>query len=64
MISQDYVKELGLKPVAKKVPLPLAIAILVVVFAGVGWFVAKATNSHGASSSQENQPAAVQAPAK
>jgi len=64
MISQDYVKELGLKPVAKKVPLPLAIAILVVILGGVGWFVARATNSHGASSSPENPPVAVQAPAR
>ncbi len=64
MISQDYVKEMGLKPVAKKVPLPLAIAILVVIFAGVGWFIARATNLHGASSSQESPHVAVQAPAK
>lgn len=64
MISQDYVKELGLKPVAKKVPLPLAIAILVVIIAGAGWFVARATNLHGATPTQGNPPAAAQAPAK
>ena len=64
MISQDYTKEMGLKPVAKKVPMPLAIAILVAILAGVGWFVAQAASFHGASSSQESPAATAQAPAK
>jgi len=42
----------------------LAIAILVAILAGVGWFVAQAASFHGASSSQESPAATAQAPAK
>jgi hypothetical protein len=38
MIRRDYLQEIGLDPVEKTVPWPYALAILVILLAGVEWF--------------------------
>ena len=43
MVSRDYTKELGLKPSAPRIPLPVGIAILVVAGAAV-WFAVTKLN--------------------
>ena len=46
MIRRDYLQEIGLDPVEKTVPWLYALAILVILLAGVEWFAGRETKSH------------------
>ena len=46
MIRRDYLQEIGLDPVEKTVPWPYALALLVILLAGVEWFAGRETKSH------------------
>lgn len=46
MIRNDYIKELGADPTIKTVPWPYALAVLVLLAAGVIWFAVSEVHSH------------------
>ena len=59
MIRRDYLQEIGLDPVEKTVPWPYALAILVILLAGVEWFAGWETKSHHPPLPQMAQSAMV-----
>lgn len=63
MVSRDYTKELGLKSHTKKVPMPIALAILAAFFAVV-WYGVSQANAHRPTRSHHAEtPAAQKTPA-
>lgn len=62
MVSRDYTEELGMAPRTKRVPMPVALAIIGVIAAGVWYGVSRVADGNTGHQSK-GEPAAVQKPA-
>jgi hypothetical protein len=59
MVSRDYTEELGMAPRTKRVPLPIAIAIIALIGAGI-WYGVSRSLEHTPLSGEKAEAAAAE----